>query len=89
MLSVLCCLQVEPGTATVSASSAEVGEGSEPLEISYEGEPLDLSLNPQFMMDPLRHMECDQVVFQFNDQYSPVSISGDEGFLYIIMPMRT
>ena len=82
-------LRIEPGTATVSASSAEVGEGSEPLEISYEGEPLDLSLNPQFMMDPLRHMECDQVVFQFNDQYSPVSISGDEGFLYIIMPMRT
>ncbi|MFO7820838.1 MAG: DNA polymerase III subunit beta [Lentisphaeria bacterium] len=82
-------LNLENGKATVSASSAEVGESNEPLEVSYEGEPLDISLNPQFLMEPLRHMECDQVVLQFNDQFSPVSISGDEGFLYIIMPMRT
>jgi len=82
-------LSLETGKATVSAASAEVGEGNEPLEVSYEGDPLEISLNPQFLMDPLRHMECDQAVLQFNDQYSPVSISGDEGFLYIIMPMRT
>lgn len=82
-------LNLETGKATISASSAEVGESNEPLEVSYEGEPLEISLNPQFLIDPLRHMECDQVVLQFNDQFSPVSLSGDEGFLYIIMPMRT
>ena len=25
---------------------------------------------------------------QFKDDYSPVVISGDEGFLYVLMPVR-
>jgi DNA polymerase-3 subunit beta len=75
--------------ATISATSSEVGEGSEPFEVSYDGEELAISFNPQFLMDPLNHLEADQVVLQFNDQYSPMAISGDEGFLYIIMPMRS
>lgn len=75
--------------ATVSATSSEVGEGSEPFDISYDGEELNISFNPDFLMDPLNHLEADQVVLQFNDQYSPMAISGDEGFLYIIMPMRS
>ena len=82
-------MNIENTQATISATSAEVGESSEPLEVSYEGEPVEISFNPQFLMDPLRHMESDQVVLRFNDQYSPVSLSGDEGFLYVIMPMRS
>lgn len=75
--------------ATVSATSSEVGQGEEPFDISYEGEDLEISFNPEFLMDPLNHLEADQVVLQFNDQFSPMAISGDEGFLYIIMPMRS
>ncbi|MCF7853428.1 MAG: DNA polymerase III subunit beta [Candidatus Pacebacteria bacterium] len=82
-------LSLEKAKATLSANSAEVGEGSEPLEVSYDGETVNISFNPDFLMDPLRHLEAEQVVLQFNDQYSPVSISGDEGFLYVIMPMRS
>jgi len=75
--------------ATVSALSSEVGEGSEPMDISYDGEPVSMSFNPSFLMDPLNNLEADQIVLQFNDEYSPMAISGDEGFLYIIMPMRS
>ena len=45
-------------------------------------------LNPTFLTDPLRHLESDQVIMQFNDKYSPMALSGDQGFLYVIMPMR-
>ena len=79
---------LENATMTLQAASTEVGDSSEPLEISYEGEPIDIAFNPVFMMDPLRQLECDQVILQFNDRFSPMSISGDEGFLYVIMPMR-
>jgi DNA polymerase-3 subunit beta len=82
-------LNLQNAMLTVSAASTEVGEGSEPLEISYEGEAVDIAFNPAFLADPLRHLECDQLILQFNDQYSPVSIGGDEGFLYVIMPMRS
>jgi len=81
-------LELGPAALTVSATSSEFGEGTEPLEVSYDGEPLKIAFNPVFLADPLRHLECDQVVFQFNDEYSPICISGDEGFLYVLMPMR-
>lgn len=75
--------------ATINALSSDIGEGEEPMDISYEGEPVTMSFNPDFLMDPLNNLEADQVVLQFNDEYSPMAISGDEGFLYIIMPMRS
>jgi len=81
-------LKLDKAQMTVSATSAEFGESSEPLEVSYEGKPVQIAFNPDFLKDPLRHLDSDQVILQFNDEYSPVSISGDEGFLYIIMPMR-
>ncbi|MBN2451449.1 MAG: DNA polymerase III subunit beta [Lentisphaeria bacterium] len=79
---------LKPAQMVVSAISHEVGEAKEPLEVSYEGEPLEIAFNPLFFVDPLRHLECDQLIMQFNDEYSPVAISGDEGFLYVVMPMR-
>lgn len=82
-------MELKDTQATLSANSAEVGEGNEAFEISYDGEPVEISFNPLFLMDPLKHLESDQVVLQFNDEYSPVSVSGDEGFLYVIMPMRS
>jgi len=80
--------KLENAVLTISATSSEFGEAQEPLEVSYEGEPIDIAFNPLFFADPLRHLECDQLLMQFNDEYSPVSLSGDEGFLYIVMPMR-
>ncbi len=82
-------LKLDKAMVTLSATSAEVGEGSEPLEVSYEDEPVEISFNPQFLMDPLKHLEIDQILLRFNDEFSPVSISGDDGFLYVIMPMRS
>jgi DNA polymerase-3 subunit beta len=80
--------RLENAQMQVSATSPEFGEAKEPLEVAYQGEPFEISFNPGFFTEPLRNLECDQVVMQFNDEYSPVSLSGDEGFLYVVMPMR-
>ncbi len=82
-------INLADGLMTVSASSAEFGESSEPIDIDYHGEPVNISFNPAFIIEPLRHMDTDQTVFQFNDELSPASISGDEGFLCVVMPMRS
>lgn len=82
------CLQLSEGQLLVSASSADVGDASEPLEVSYEGESVNISFNPLFFHEPLKYLECDQMIMQFKDDFSPVVISGDAGFLYVLMPMR-
>ena len=81
-------LRLENGVVTISATSNEFGEANEPVDVSYEGEPFEIAFNPVFFGDPLRHLECDELLMQFNDEYSPVSIAGDEGFLCVVMPMR-
>ena len=81
-------LQLSEGQLVVSASSPDVGEASEPVDVSYEGEPVTISFNPLFFNEPLKYLDCDQMIMQFKDDYSPVVISGDEGFLYVLMPMR-
>jgi DNA polymerase-3 subunit beta len=73
---------------TLSASSVEYGEASEPVDVSYEGEEINIAFNPVYFSDPLKFLDCDQLIIQFNDELSPVQLSGDEGFLYILMPMR-
>ncbi|NMA41850.1 MAG: DNA polymerase III subunit beta [Oligosphaeraceae bacterium] len=81
-------LEIGVGQIKVWGKSAEYGEASEPFEASYEGEETNIAFNPDFIVEPLKHLECDQVIMKFNDNASPVAICGDEGFLYILMPMR-
>ena len=81
-------LSFSAGQLVLSASSVEYGEASEPVDVSFEGENVEISFNPVFFSDPLKYLDCDQLIIQFNDELSPVQLSGDEGFLYILMPMR-
>jgi DNA polymerase-3 subunit beta len=81
-------LSLKQAEMVVSAMSAEVGEANEPVDVSYEGEPIALAFNPLFFTEPIKNLECDQLILQFNDEFSPVAMSGDEGFLYVVMPMR-
>ena len=72
----------------LQASSAEVGEGSDLIETTCEGEPFEVSFNPVFLADPLRNTDADMVSFRLNDPLSPVAIEAGEGFVYVIMPIR-
>ncbi len=72
----------------LSAMSAEIGEAEEPITVAYVGDPVIINFNPLFIKEPLKNLECDDLTLRFNDEFKPVVILGDEGFLYVIMPMR-
>ena len=72
----------------VVSATSNSGTSSAPVGVSYDGEETAISFNPTFIMDPLRKLENDEVILKFNDKISPIGLYGDEGFLYIIMPMR-
>lgn len=72
----------------LQASSAEVGEGSDVVEIAFDGEPFEVSFNPAYLADPLRNCDADKILLKINDPLNPVAMEGNEGFLYVIMPIR-
>ena len=80
-----------PGSLRLSASSAELGEAEENLEVDYAGTELTIAFNSRYVLDALSPMERgDAVVFEFKDGLSPgvVRQVGDEGYRCVIMPMR-
>ena len=75
---------------TFEASSSDVGEGNDYIDIEYMDSEIMISFNQVFLGDPFRHVHADNVSIKLNDNFSPVGIEGGEGegFLYVIMPMR-
>lgn len=73
---------------TITATTPEVGEAKETLAINYKGKELNIAFNPQYLMDPLRNLDADEVFIELTDELSPGVIKVSEPFLYVIMPMR-
>jgi DNA polymerase-3 subunit beta len=76
------------GRLVITCSSPDVGEAQEEISIAYKGKEVVIAFNPQYLMDPLRHLDADEVFIELTDEISPGVIKIKEPFLYVIMPMR-
>jgi DNA polymerase-3 subunit beta len=81
-------LNFAKNTLTITATTPEVGEAKETLSINYKGKELTIAFNPQYLMDPLRNLDADEVFLELTDELSPGVIKVNEPFLYVLMPMR-
>jgi DNA polymerase-3 subunit beta len=81
-------LNFAKNTLTITATTPEVGEAKETLSINYKGKELTIAFNPQYMMDPLRNLDADEVFVELTDELSPGVIKVNAPFLYVLMPMR-
>lgn len=68
----------------------EQEEAQEELEIQYDSEPIDISLNITYLLDLLNHINSDTVLCALENANSSVlmTIPGNDAFKYIVMPMR-
>ncbi|MDZ4789117.1 MAG: DNA polymerase III subunit beta [Blastochloris sp.] len=82
-------LSFSKNTLEISANTPDVGEAKESLPVSYKGKDFNIAFNPEFLADPLRNLETDEIFFDFTDELSPGVIRYNRPFLYVIMPMRT
>ena len=81
-------LNFDNNILTITASSPEFGEAQDTVAIKYEGPPLSVIFNPEFMMDPLKNLTSDEIQIELNNSTSPGLIKSDIPFLYVIMPLR-
>ncbi len=76
------------GSLGLHAFSQDVGEADEIMELNYQGNDFSALYNPVFLSDPLRNVDFDTLKIKMNDSVMPMAFEGNEGFLYIIMPIR-
>ncbi len=81
-------LQFAKNNLNISVNSPDVGEARETIPTEFKGKELMVAFNPQYLMDPLRNLDADEVFFELVDELSPGVIKVNEPFLYVVMPMR-
>jgi DNA polymerase-3 subunit beta len=72
----------------ISTVTPDVGEAREAIPIKYSGKQISVAFNPEYVMDPLRNMDDDEVFFELVDDLSPGVIKCASPFVYVLMPMR-
>jgi DNA polymerase-3 subunit beta len=85
-------LKLEKGELKLSASSTETGESEDSIEIAYNGEPLTIGFNAQYLVDFIKASGAGEVKLEFKDPQSAGQMrpaeSEDYKYRYIVMPMR-
>ena len=79
-----------PGSLKVQTTNAEQEEAVEELDVDYAGDPLDIGFNVTYLLDVLGNLKTELVRAEFGDANSSalISVPGDDGFKYVVMPMR-
>ncbi len=86
-------LQLEKGKLEIFSSSGEFGEAHEVLDAGYEGEPLQIGFDYQYLLDFLSVTgRADKIRAELKDEQSAGQFRplGDNNFeyRYVVMPMR-
>lgn len=83
-------LELKKGKLIITAQSTDVGEGKEVLAVDYNNDPVEIGFNAVYCRDFLNTISAERITFALNDGQSPALFSpeGDEGYRYIVMPMR-
>jgi DNA polymerase-3 subunit beta len=83
-------LSFEPGELTISAETPDVGDARETMPAAFEGEPLEIGFNPEFLKEGIESVEGDEVLLRLISPLRPGLLQPVEGedFRYLVMPIR-
>jgi DNA polymerase-3 subunit beta len=83
-------MSFKPGELLVSAQTPDVGEALESLPVPFQGEPLEIGFNPEFLRAGLEAIEQGDVLVKLISPLRPglLEAADESRFLYLIMPIR-
>jgi DNA polymerase-3 subunit beta len=86
-------VQFAAGEIRIFASALESGESEESVPADYTGPELEIGFNAQYLLDFLRAVPQEKVLFSLKDQKSagelqPAGAELRDEYRYVVMPMR-
>jgi len=85
---------IEAGRMELSARGADGAKSEDEIDISYEGDAMEIGFNFSYLQDILKNIKAETVVLSMRDAQSaalikPVTEDGEEtGLLCLLMPLR-
>ncbi|MDD5018612.1 MAG: DNA polymerase III subunit beta [Eubacteriales bacterium] len=79
------------GDVLTITSDSEVGRAHEEVGIKLTGKNLSISFNSKYLLDVLREVEDEEIVFDLNTSISPCVVHPLQGdsYLYLVLPVKT
>jgi DNA polymerase III subunit beta len=83
-------LSFSSGELTVAAETPDVGDARETMPVAFEGEPLEIGFNPEFLKEGIESVEGDEILLRLISPLRPGLLQPVEGedFRYLVMPIR-
>ncbi len=83
-------LSFRSGELTVAAETPDVGDAQETMPAAFEGEPLEIGFNPEFLKEGIESVEGDEVLLRLISPLRPGLLQPveDDDFRYLVMPIR-
>ena len=83
-------LAFSQGELKISASTPDVGDAEETMPAAFDGEPLEIGFNPEFLRDGIESVAGDEVVLRLISPLRPGLLQpvDNEDFRYLVMPIR-
>lgn len=81
------------GAAKFSVQTPDLGEAQDELALTYEGEPLEIGFNAQYLLEVMKYMPTDEVRLTFKAPeraatVEPVGWDDPSSYLCLVMPLR-
>jgi DNA polymerase-3 subunit beta len=75
---------------TLNSTNLDVGEATEEIDITYNGEDIDVGFNVNYVMDSVSVIQGDNILFEVGVGLKPSVIRPAEGdnYLCIVMPLK-
>ncbi len=82
-------LSINPEKLVVTSNTPEIGQVYEEVAATVEGSSLDIGLNPRFLIEGLRSIDSEEIIFQFNGNRTPTRMkpAGNDDYLYVVLPI--
>ena len=86
-------LAFNAGTAKFTVSTPDLGEAHDEMAISYDGEPLEIGFNANYLLEVLKYMPTDEVRITMKAPeraatVEPVGWDDPASYLCLVMPLR-
>ena len=79
-----------PGMLKIACTNNEQEEAEEEIEVAYDGGPVDIGFNINYLLDALATLSSSEITLALQDSAASVlfTVPGRTDFKYVVMPMR-
>lgn len=84
-------LSLTEGQLVITSNTPEVGQVYEELRVEYSGGPLDIGFNSRYLLEGLRSIDEEAILFEFSGSRNPSRLRGttSQNYLYVVLPLIT